>query len=198
MARSLAVACVFLLLAACASRPCCPPREVVPRRDVAGVLSAVFAHIFPDPDRRHLAVDDQLTPDEGVFMMPYGIEDYDPEKALFADMLDYLPALNLDTAADFVHRQHGTEPLPTGIHWPPGIDLGGDAAFQSWDAWYRKHPESRGILTFAPVGFSRDGRQALVFYSIVREGLDGSGNVVLLERTDGGWRVIAEEQVWIS
>lgn len=198
MARVLAVAVVLLLTTACTSRPRCPSPAPAPGRDVAGVIAAVFAHIFSENDDRHLAVADRLEPDEGVLMVPYGREDYDPEAALLADVRQRLPALHADTAKDFVHRQHGSEPLPGGIAWPAGVDLDAADAFEDWEGFYREHPASRGILTFAPVGFSLGRRQALVFYSLVREGLDGSGNVVLLERVGGTWRVVAKENVWIA
>ncbi len=199
MARNLPLLGILLLTTACTYRPSSVPAvRAAAVRDVAGVLAAAFAHVFPRTDGRYLAVDDRLAPDEGVFMVPFGVENYDPEAELLADVRQRLPALRLDTAEDFVRRQHDEEPLPSGMVWPSDVDLGGDDDFDGWDGFYRKHPGSLGILTFSPVGFSGDRRQALVFYSVVREGLDGSGNLVLLEQVDGAWRVVAHENVWIA
>ena len=163
-------------------------------RDVAGVLAAVLAHAVPEAELNHLAVSNALEPDVGLMLVRPGRKEFDPEEELIADMHVVFPTVQADTSRDFFRRQRKSAPLPPAMPWPVGVQLVGDDEFEDWDTY----PDSVGIVTFAPVGFSRDGGQALAFYSHVRGRLAGRGMVVLLERVDGVWRVRDVRKIWVS
>lgn len=51
---------------------------------------------------------------------------------------------------------------------------------------------------FSCPGISSSGESALVEYSIMSAPLCGSGNVALLKKNDGVWRVVWFQMLWIS
>ena len=59
-----------------------------------------------------------------------------------------------------------------------------------WTAFHDKFPGNAGHILLSGVGFSRDGRQALVFGSVGSASLSASGDFFLLRRTANGWRVV--------
>jgi hypothetical protein len=68
----------------------------------------------------------------------------------------------------------------------------------SWPAFYRRFPGSSGFLGLSRVGFSGDGKQALLYVSNKCGELCGGGMYVVMERR-GGRRVIEKViQMWIS
>jgi len=190
--------CVLLITAACAAQPHCPYPVDAATHDLRGVLAAVMAHAFPDADKRHLAVDDRLGPDDALLIVPPGIDGYDPEAELLRDLRRWLPRLRADTAADFVRRQRGPEPLPPGMKWPARATLGWRDGFEDWETFYREHPGSLGIATIAPVGFSADGHQALVLIAHLEDYEGGSGDAYVLELVGGTWHVIQQEMIWVA
>lgn len=56
-------------------------------------------------------------------------------------------------------------------------------------------PNSGGLWGFSHIGFSRDRRQALVYYS---DGFWGERGVALLEKGSGGWSIVAKEPLIVS
>ncbi|HEV2522536.1 MAG TPA: hypothetical protein VGT24_09155 [Candidatus Acidoferrales bacterium] len=76
-----------------------------------------------------------------------------------------------------------------------------DAVFKHggwWTDYYRKYPNSQGILSLSRVGFSPDGKQAVFYAGNMCGGKCGRGNYVVMERVDSGWKVAKEILFWIS
>jgi hypothetical protein len=67
-----------------------------------------------------------------------------------------------------------------------------------WTDYYKKYPDSQGILSLSRVGFSPDGKQAVFFASNGCGGRCGTGAYVVMERTDSGWKVAKEILIWVS
>jgi hypothetical protein len=67
-----------------------------------------------------------------------------------------------------------------------------------WTDYYRKYPNSQGILSLSRVGFSPDGKQAVFYASNGCGGKCGTGTYVVMERVDSGWKVAKEILIWIS
>jgi hypothetical protein len=67
-----------------------------------------------------------------------------------------------------------------------------------WTDYYKKYPNSQGILSLSRVGFSPDGRQAVFYASNGCGGKCGTGTYVVMERVDSGWKVAKEILIWIS
>ena len=67
-----------------------------------------------------------------------------------------------------------------------------------WDDFYRKYPNTAGVVHFSNVVLSHDGTNALLYVTHSCDGLCGTGNLVLLRKTNGRWVVEHREQLWIS
>ena len=67
-----------------------------------------------------------------------------------------------------------------------------------WTAFYERNPACGGLLQLSRVGFSADGRQALLQVHYSWESLGGESSVVLLELADGDWRLVAKEVLVVS
>ena len=67
-----------------------------------------------------------------------------------------------------------------------------------WDDFYRKYPKTAGVVHFSNVVLSHDGKSALLYITHQCDGLCGTGNLVLLQKTEGTWVVRHREQLWIS
>lgn len=68
----------------------------------------------------------------------------------------------------------------------------------SWPAFYKRFPDSPGIVRFSRVGFGADGTQALFYLSHTCGGLCGGGEYVVMERRDGRWVIEKEIETWMS
>jgi hypothetical protein len=67
-----------------------------------------------------------------------------------------------------------------------------------WEAFYTKYPKSGGVFTFSRVGFSQDGKQALIFITNWCKTLCGTGEYYFLKKENGEWKVSNKHMVWIS
>ena len=56
-----------------------------------------------------------------------------------------------------------------------------------WEAFYKKYPNSPGLITFSNVGFNPEMTYALVDVRYHCGGLCGEGGMVLLVKKDGTW-----------
>ncbi len=68
----------------------------------------------------------------------------------------------------------------------------------SKDTFNKKHSESGRYYVFSRVGFSEDGKQALVLFSDACSPLCGKGAYYLLANRDGVWKIEKEEETWCS
>jgi hypothetical protein len=67
-----------------------------------------------------------------------------------------------------------------------------------WDGYYRDFPETGGIMGFSRVGYSSDGKTALVYYDVSCGGLCGAGYYVFLVKTGNSWNVVQSSMIWVS
>jgi hypothetical protein len=67
-----------------------------------------------------------------------------------------------------------------------------------WQAFYEKFPGAVGTVSLSPVGYSRDGAQAVVYVEHGCGSLCGEGRIVLLRRRLGAWHIVATRQTWVS
>jgi len=66
------------------------------------------------------------------------------------------------------------------------------------DDFNKNHSESGRYYAFSRVGFSKDGKQALVLFSDVCNALCGKGAYYLLTNRDGVWKIEKESETWRS
>ena len=68
----------------------------------------------------------------------------------------------------------------------------------SWDDFYKRYPDSGGLIVLSRVGFNAAMNQTMVYIQHACGGLCGSGHYVLLEKNADQWRVVKESMVWVS
>ena len=54
------------------------------------------------------------------------------------------------------------------------------------------------MLVFSKPAFSRDGKRAFIYYSIMTGPLSASGDILALEKTEDGWKIVGGRTLWIS
>lgn len=76
---------------------------------------------------------------------------------------------------------------------------GGDEGHSGpWPAFRSRFGNRASWITFTPIGFSRDGRSALVQGTIARDVLSGSSDYFVLRRSGGRWRVVETLNIAIA
>ena len=74
-----------------------------------------------------------------------------------------------------------------------------DSKFENfWDRFYRKYPNSPGLMFFSKVGFNDRHEQAFLYMGRSCGGLCGGGKYVLLHKVNGEWVVSNEQELWVS
>jgi len=67
-----------------------------------------------------------------------------------------------------------------------------------WTQYYRQYPGAQGHMRLSRVGFSPDGKQALLYSSNWCGGHCASGSYLVMEKRGAAWRVIKEVFMWLS
>jgi hypothetical protein len=67
-----------------------------------------------------------------------------------------------------------------------------------WEYFDGKYRRAQGLLTVSRVGFSDDGRQAILYYGNSWAWLAGTGRLVQMEKTEQGWRIQTQLELWVS
>ena len=111
-----------------------------------------------------------------------------------------------DTVENYLSRNDQSYPLPT--HLNIGVDYllmsheQLDEIFNSsedaWVEFYKRYPDSPGIITFSRVGFNQDFTEALVYMGRQSDYLAGTGSLIRLEKQDGVWKIMEQTGLWIS
>ena len=65
------------------------------------------------------------------------------------------------------------------------------------DLW-KEHPGAPGLLKLSAVGYGNGRTQAVVYTGLFCGSLCGEGLLVVLEKGDDGWQVVAQVELWIS
>ena len=84
------------------------------------------------------------------------------------------------------------------IKKPSHKKLSRKSAESRWKKFYDKYPESVGIFEFSDVHYSKDRTKAVVYFAVHRNGLNGRGAIVILDKTEGHWKVRHEGNLWMN
>lgn len=69
---------------------------------------------------------------------------------------------------------------------------------KGWDEFYKKYPNSPGIISVSRVGFNKEKNQAVVYVGLQSDYLAGRGVIFLLEKKDNSWQIKKQTLLWIS
>ena len=91
------------------------------------------------------------------------------------------------------------ERLEPKFQLPAHYELATEAEMKlyPYEAFFRRFPDSYGVLTFSRVAFNRDLTEAF-FYTEHLCGLCGEGKFVFMRKTAGKWAVADTAGTWIS
>ena len=78
-----------------------------------------------------------------------------------------------------------------GVFRKGEIDMG-------WTRFYKKYPDSSGLIFLSKVGFNPDRTQAMLYAGRQCGGLCGSGSYLLLNKRNGKWVVEKDMGLWVS
>jgi hypothetical protein len=102
----------------------------------------------------------------------------------------------LNTAGRYPIDQRITFRLP--CVWISDQELERIFRSDQWVGFYRKYPNSRGLVYLSRVGFNKKMTQALLYFAHQYDSDAGAGYLVLLNKQKNEWEKIAQITVWIS
>jgi hypothetical protein len=68
----------------------------------------------------------------------------------------------------------------------------------SWPEYYKQYPGAQGHLAISRVGFSADGKQALLYASNRCGWKCATGSYVVMEKHGATWKILKEVFLWVS
>jgi len=118
-------------------------------------------------------------------------------------MKELMPEAELQTLDNYLANNKTPEPLKVsnlGINYVivKDSDLPDVKFDRFWAKFYKKYPNSSGIIFFSNVGFNDQHDQAFVYAGRSCGGLCGEGEYVLLNKVNGKWEIRQERGLWVS
>jgi hypothetical protein len=74
----------------------------------------------------------------------------------------------------------------------------GNSEPEYWKRYYGKYPDSGGYIQLSNVGFNKARDQGLLYFVHWCSSACGTGQYILLRKSDTGWKVDRAAGVWIS
>lgn len=69
---------------------------------------------------------------------------------------------------------------------------------QGWNDFYKKHPNSNGMIDLTRVGFNKDKDQAIVAVGHYYASLGAEGLLIYLVKKNNSWRIVQTINTWTS
>lgn len=69
---------------------------------------------------------------------------------------------------------------------------------QGWIDFYKKHPDSDGMIDFTRVGFNKDKNQAIVSVGHYYASLGADGLLIYLTKKNNNWKIVQTVNIWTS
>ena len=169
------------------------------------VYSAVINEMYVNDRVKLIVMDNQTTK---CLPLPGDGKVADMIRSMEESAVKKMPELSRDTVDDFQAKKKECHPLSAKFNIPVKYVLVSkedlDPLFpkgkpdRMWSLFYKKYPDSAGIINFSNVGFNRTMTQAFIYTSNGCGGLCGAGYYVLLTKKDEVWSIKTKLQVWVS
>lgn len=205
MKKHLLLTITTMVLLACSVMPMTQRPADVSAEEYA-VYSALLANTFVDADK-------QDTSDEQIKVKLLVIKDQtstdsttEVDSAKTAQYFrQAFPTLTEEVVKDYRARNIAPAQLKDSFDLKLKHVLIGKQKLQKifkgagwWQEFYKRYPNSEGLVVLSRVGFNTSMNQVLVYIGHTCGGLCGTGHYVMLEKGAGGWRVVKRLMVWIS
>jgi hypothetical protein len=69
---------------------------------------------------------------------------------------------------------------------------------KGWEAFYKKYPNSSGVIQISRVGFDNKQTQAILYFGEQSHYVAGAGYLIFLAKDEGKWMVKEQVMLWIS
>lgn len=166
--------------------------------DESGVYTALFQEIYQAANDRPIVLSDQT-----ALGVPPGMIAKIPVQGL--QTKDFLDKVSPEAKADYAQNNRTSEKLPSVCHLAPKCfaENAGDLAVEvknakAWSKFFKKHPNTPGIVVVSRIGFNGDHTQAVVYTGYSCGTLCGQGEYARLVKNNGAWVVTDRTVVWIS
>jgi hypothetical protein len=125
----------------------------------------------------------------------------------FGIMRSWRPKLDEDVFADFKAKNQAPSALERRFTLSVDYMLMSEQELSStfasghttgWDDFYKKYPNSHGIVTLSRVGFNKAKDVAVVYAGNQWHWTAGEGGLLLLKKTDGKWVIDQDGMYWVS
>ena len=162
------------------------------------VYSALLEKLFVKDDVKLLVIQKQTISSVNNYFIRVTVEEPIPE------MKELFPSVSEDTFLDY--RTKNQQPSSLNSEFVLSVkyvvtdefELKEDGGAAWIDSFYKKFPDTRGMIRVSKVGFNKDRTEAFVFVEFICPALCGGGNNVLLEKNFGEWKVKEQFDGWKS
>ena len=67
-----------------------------------------------------------------------------------------------------------------------------------WTEFYRRFPNTNGLISLSPIGYSASGNLGVLMVDVGCGGLCGNGYIVVVKRERDKWHIAHIENTWVS
>ncbi|MFT3935921.1 MAG: hypothetical protein QM726_19990 [Chitinophagaceae bacterium] len=109
------------------------------------------------------------------------------------------------TTQNVILKFYETQPKDSTLHNQLDIDVSvfmidnfpfKKGSQNEWKKFYKKYPASGGLFQFSDVHYSADGKTAIFYHSVFRNGLNAHGALAILENINGTWQIKYHINFW--
>jgi hypothetical protein len=118
-----------------------------------------------------------------------------------------MPGVGLDTLSDYLAENRESKPLKVSDLGIPYVLISsyelnemprGNNGVYFWTEFYKRYPDSSGLISFSDIGFNKQHTEAFVYAARSCGGLCGGGDYVWLAKVDGHWIIKKQQGLWVS
>ncbi len=126
------------------------------------------------------------------------------DNAELGRILLFFPALEKATFDDLLAENSSTSVLTSSVKSKKRIVFLSDEEQREFfkeggsESFFKKYNSSQGIMTFSKVGYSRDRKQAVLYYGNWCGRKCGGGGLALFRFSNGEWKLELIFPIWIS
>lgn len=167
------------------------------------VYNAILREKFPLNSEFRLLVVESETTGCPMYEDEAFQKDFGREGPFNKSVRGLIPEADLDTVNNYLAANEvsgslmlSAPDLNIALVFTPDVDLEHIGSF--WFEFYRKYPNSYGLISFSEVGFNERHDQAFVYVAHSCGGTCGAGDYVLLAKTNGKWVILRDEVLWVS
>ena len=166
--------------------------------DDAAVYAALFKDLY-DPAKDHPIF---LIEETAIGVPPGLVAKVDVQGEQTSRFLSHLSP---ETKQDYTDRNKEHMRLPSPCRFAPSCVVGDitDLAAKvkndrAWRGFFKKYPNSPGLVVVSRIGFNRDHTEAVVYTGRACGSLCGEGEYARLVKLNGSWVVDDHTVVWLS